>query len=343
MERLRNPYSGLGQYCLQLGRALATEPAAQAVHFECYLPREMTGIMGPAFRYRAVRKWQKITGVETDASLWHCMHQDSAYFPTGKTTVAMTIHDLNFLERTDYSTWRKTLKARHLQQRINRCKGLVYISEFVKKWVHENMEVPAGTIESVIYNGAPTEEHINLGKMEKRAPYLFSIGMHPKKNYAVALPILQLSTEYQWVIAGADSKGYKAELQKAAELLGVADRLVFVGAVPEAEKWRLYKNCAALIFPSLSEGFGMPVLEAMAFGKPVFLSDRTSLPEIGGAEAYYFKSFAPKDVQAAFSEGMEKYKNDPEKPERLKKHAAKFSWDKTAKEYLKFYNAILEH
>lgn len=343
MERLRNVNAGLGQYCFQLGRALADQSGGLAGRLECYLPEHLAGILGPGFSYRASRKWHKLTGIETDAALWHCMHQESSYLPRGnKTALAMTIHDLNFLARKDYPNWRKGLKTRQLQKRIERCKGLVYISEFVRTEVHNNLKVPAGMQEKVIYNGVKIERTPGQGSLKTSGPYLFSIGLHPKKNYAVALPILNRYPEYRWVIAGADDKGYRSELEMEAHRQGVAERVSFTGTVTEEEKWRLYEHCTAMIFPSLSEGFGLPVLEAMAFGKPVFLSDRTSLPEIGGTEAYYFKNFTPEHVQQVFSEGMNNYKNDPAKPQRLKKHTEKFTWDNAASAYLQFYQSILD-
>lgn len=342
MERLRNLNVGLGQYCLQLGRALAEQPAAQALHFECYAPGHLTGIMGSSFGYRPARKWHKLTGVATDAALWHCLHQDSAYWPaSNKTAVVMTIHDLNFMERSAYSSWKKSVKKKQLQRKVNRCQGLVYISEFVKNTVREHLSLPVGIQEKVILNGVAIESPKETKYSTPGKPYLFSIGIHPKKNYASALAILKSNPDYQWVIAGADSKGYKLELESAATTLGVKNQLSFSGVVTEQEKWQLYQNCTALIFPSLSEGFGLPVLEAMAFGKPVFLSRRTSLPEIGGKEAYYFDNFEPEHVQQVFNKGMENLKNDPGKPQRLKDHAAKFNWQNAASEYIQFYQKCL--
>lgn len=343
MERLRNLNAGLGQYCFQLGRALAVQPAAGEAHFECYLPGHLAGIFGPNFGYRATRKWHKLTGVATEAALWHSMHQDTEYLPADAgTAMVMTIHDLNFLEREDYPGWRKKLKVKRLQQKIQRCQGLVFISEFVKNTVHANLIVPPGMQEKVIYNGVQAGVAGPATKGMSKKPFLFSIGMHPKKNYAVALPILKANPAYQWVIAGADDKGYQSELEKAAAAGGVGQQLTFTGPVTEAEKWRLYQDCAALIFPSVSEGFGLPVLEAMAFGKPVFLSDKTSLPEIGGAEAYYFKNFDPEHVQQVFETGIQDFNQDLEKPNRLKKHAAAFTWENAAKDYLKFYHSIAQ-
>lgn len=342
MERLRNLNSGLGQYCLQLGRALAQSPEHGELRFNGYMAEHLAGILGADIPCLPVSKWHKWTGVPTDADLWHCTHQDADYFPRSKrTAVTMTIHDLNYLERTDYAGWRKALKTKRLQHKISRCKGLVYISHFVKNWVHQHLNVPDGTIEQVIYNGVKVEQAGANGGQEIPAPYIFSIGMHPKKNYEAALSILQDQPSLHWVIAGGDTKGYRAKLVQAATVLGVADQLVFAGAVSEPVKWRLYAQCEALVFPSRSEGFGLPVLEAMAFGKPVFLSQNTSLPEIGGNEAYYFETFTPEEVNTTFSKGMEQYRKDPQKAERLKAWAAQFTWEQSAAEYLDFYKTVL--
>lgn len=341
MERLRNINAGLGQYCLQLGMALAKEPAAQAFHFECYLPNQLTGILGQNFAYRSIRKWHKLTGVQTDAAIWHCTHQETPYFPLGnQTNVVMTIHDLNFMERGDYPNWKKALKIKRLQQKINRCKGIVYISEYVKDAVQKHMQMPQGIQERVIYNGIAVANKGIYTAVPSMPPYVFSIGMHPKKNYAVGLPILQSNPDLQWVIAGNDDGGYQDTLLKAAQKLGVEARLTFKGTVTEEEKWSLYQNCKALIFPSVSEGFGMPVLEAMSFGKPVFLSNRTSLPEIGGPEAYYFEHFEPEYVQHTFAAGMQNFQADAAKSDRMKQYASQFNWETAAKQYIQFYSEI---
>jgi glycosyltransferase involved in cell wall biosynthesis len=90
----------------------------------------------------------------------------------------------------------------------------------------------------------------------------------------------------------------------------------------------------------LAEGFGLPVIEAMYFGKPVFLAKLTSLPEIGGEEAFYFQSFDPKHMQEVLKNGLNASKSTS-KSSALKRRAEKFSWKSTAKEYLKLYKNIL--
>lgn len=94
------------------------------------------------------------------------------------------------------------------------------------------------------------------------------------------------------------------------------------------------------MFPSLAEGFGIPVIEAMNFGKPVFLSSLTSLPEIGGQAAYYFENFDIDHMREVFDAGMDDYVEN-NRLETIKQHASFFSWDRCADEYYKIYRKLL--
>ena len=155
------------------------------------------------------------------------------------------------------------------------------------------------------------------------------------------MPLLKEFPEYKWIIAGPDSRGYKAKIEQEAASFGVSDRIEFCGPVGDEAKLEYYANCTALLFPSLSEGFGLPVVEAMSLGKPVFLSNRTSLPEIGGIEAYYFKDFEPQTLLETFAAGIKDFENDPGKSIRMKAWAAQFTWEKAAAQYLEFYQKLL--
>ena len=116
-------------------------------------------------------------------------------------------------------------------------------------------------------------------------------------------------------------------------------RVVITGEVSEAEKNWMFENCKAFVFPSLSEGFGLPVVESMHFGKPLILSKLTSLPEIGGKEAIYLDNFLPEEIASKIEFAI---KNDtPERQKLLKDRASFFSWQKAAEQYLEMYSALL--
>jgi glycosyltransferase involved in cell wall biosynthesis len=165
--------------------------------------------------------------------------------------------------------------------------------------------------------------------------------VNAKKNFHVLLPLLKYNPGIEMVIAGKfDDPDYVEDMKKKAETLGVSDRLHLTGTVSENDKAWYLSNCLAFVHPSLAEGFGAPVVEAMLFGKPLFLSDRTSLPEIGGDAAFYFTSFDEERMQAVFTEGMQRY-NDTGMSEMIINHGKKFDWEKSAVKYLDVYNSLL--
>ena len=142
------------------------------------------------------------------------------------------------------------------------------------------------------------------------------------------------------VIAGRLAEpDYISGIKRQAEEMGIADRLHVTGPVPEEEKAWYLCNCLAFIHPSLAEGFGAPVVEAMSFGKPLFLSNRTSLPEIGGDIAFYFSSFEPDHMHQVFKEGMHQY-TQKNMYEAIVRRGKEFDWEKNALKYLEVYKSL---
>ncbi|MBL4867407.1 MAG: glycosyltransferase [Pseudomonadales bacterium] len=77
--------------------------------------------------------------------------------------------------------------------------------------------------------------------------------------------------QYKLFIAGKNDTAYAARIREEIQALGLSDRVQLVGVIPEEDKYMLYESCVAFLFPSITEGFGLPVIEAMSFGTPVFL------------------------------------------------------------------------
>jgi len=122
--------------------------------------------------------------------------------------------------------------------------------------------------------------------------------------------------------------------------LGMGERVIFTGWVPEEDKPALYSGARALVFPSLHEGFGLPPLEALACGTPVIASNRGSLSEIVGDGGLLLE---PDDVEG-LAGAMEKLLNDDtlwgDLREKGLAHAARFSWEKTARQTLAVYQEV---
>ena len=134
---------------------------------------------------------------------------------------------------------------------------------------------------------------------------------------------------------------HETELNERVAKLGIAGDVRILGWVDQAELEALYAAAACLVFPSLYEGFGLPVLEAMARGVPVASSDRSSLPEVAGDAALLFD---PEDV-AAMARAIERLLGDPAERGRLvalgRLQATRFTWDECARGTLASYERAL--
>jgi glycosyltransferase involved in cell wall biosynthesis len=359
LERLRNINNGLGQFCWNLYQALQVEIKEQNPEHELelavLLPKKSVSVAISAQTQIKAAWWHKIFGIQTNSAVWHCMHQESSYWPfkfwnrNKLPKVILTVHDLNFLKLDRYSGFRKWLKIRQLQSRIDKAHAIVCISEFTKTELLHQVKLKYNQPIEVIYNGncLQTElEPVSVNLPKGGAPFVFSIGMHPKKQYDKLLPLLASQPDIIWVIAGAGQENYHNTLKHEAEKLGCSDRLVLCGSVTEAEKLWLYQQCEALWFPSGAEGFGLPIIEAFSVGKPVFAWHGTSLPEIGGDLSFYWHSWLPEHLAEVWQSGMrgwsagEKFAEGENYPDRAKAYAADFTWKRAAQAYLRLYREI---
>ena len=143
------------------------------------------------------------------------------------------------------------------------------------------------------------------------------------------------------VVAGSTKDSYAEQIRRRAAELGLADRVCLPGRVTEGERVWLYRHCAALVFPSLAEGFGLPLIEAMSCGRPVFSSRCTSLPEVGGPLAFYWNSFEPTAMADVVRDGLQRFAADTTYAEQLRDWAATFSWPRAADQYFGLYREVL--
>lgn len=342
MNRLKaNPFNGLYQFSFNLGHELATINSEHLnLHF--YVPSSKKGVFGERAKYvthRSIDKFYKFNTSKFD--VWHITTQISWYRPFNKKTkVIFTLHDLNFLIEEQENTSRNQRLLTEIQKRIDRSDYIVGISKFV-------LEYAAGFLNfrnkptSVIYNGCNKLLDPPLTFTPRyfpARPFLFSVGLvQPRKNFHT-LPALLMDNDFELIIAGINDFGYGDIVIKEAKKYGVSDRVRLIGPISEIEKSWYYKNCTAFLFPSYAEGFGLPILEAMQFGKPVFLANRTSLPEIGGPDAFYFNGFDIQEMQTTFADGMHAF--DTIISEKLKKRAEEFNWTAAATAYIDLYEKI---
>ncbi|SFS48993.1 Glycosyltransferase involved in cell wall bisynthesis [Mucilaginibacter polytrichastri] len=248
----------------------------------------------------------------------------------------MTIHDMNKVHLKFSKPHRITAYLNRLRKLIAEVDRVVAISKFVANDVINYFPEAAHKVR-VIYNGAEKLELVDghVPKNVPAKPFLFTIGLLSVQKGFHLLPALLENNDYNLVIAGIETP-HKQKIIAEAEKYGCLNRVIITGPVSETDKAWYYKNCSAFIFPSIAEGFGLPVIEAMYFGKPVFLSKYTSLPEVGGDVAYYFDSFDPKHMQQVFTRGMADFRVRNREDE-VKAQANKFTWENSANQYLALY------
>jgi glycosyltransferase involved in cell wall biosynthesis len=346
-ERLRNLNSGLGQVCLHLGRELVrqapTDRDAPPWHLTFLVPKGRSGAYGDSVNH-VEASWLRRYWIPGQYDVWHCLHQDSVFLPA-RSKLILTIYDLNFLERPDYSAGKKARRLARLQRKIDRASLLTAGSAYTASVVREHLRVRETLPLKVVHTGVAVREQDApadsprpfLPAGDDRPFFLFVGVIHPRKNVHTLLPLLQAFPDHRLVLAGPDRHPYAQHIRERSRSIGVADRLLMPGAVDEATKLWLYAHCEAFLFPSLSEGFGLPVAEAMTFGKPVFISNLTSLPEVGGEDAFYFENFEPESMAQVVGEGLRDFQRNALRRERLRQRAARFSWRSVAAEYWKLY------
>jgi glycosyltransferase involved in cell wall biosynthesis len=343
-ERLRNPNSGLGQFCRALGTALLEiRPPDHEIKFIVPPGRESTFPEAPTVR----TKWWMRYLTPSYADVWHAPHQDIWIRTPAAARVVLSIMDLNFLERTEYSDEKKARRLAAVQRRIDGAEAIATISEFTASVVRRHLTVPDIPVR-VIHLGNPldgvpaprTPPGGPLAQLKAGSFFVFLGVIHPKKNVRTLVPVMKAFPGMSLVLAGPNDHSYAAEVRRAASDAGLGDRVLLPGPVTDSTKRWLYENSRGLLFPSISEGFGLPVVEAMSVGKPAFLSRLTSLPEIGGNAAYYFDSFDPEAMVETIRRGLADHDSHPQRPAELQAYASRYSWTRAATEYWSLYDEV---
>ena len=253
----------------------------------------------------------------------------------------MTIHDMNKVHLKFSKPHRIEAYLKKLRKLIEQCDKIVCISKFVANDVLHYFPDAKEKV-SVIYNGADrliVNDNYTPTYTPKKE-FLFTIGLLSVQKGFHLLPALLEGNNYELIISGIETPHKQVIIDEAIKY-NCLDRVRITGPINDDDKAWYYKNCSAFLFPSIAEGFGLPVIEAMHFGKPVFLSKYTSLPEVGGDAAYYFDTFETKHMKLIFKQGMQDFKTY-NREEEIISQANKFSWEISANHYLQLYDECLK-
>ncbi len=277
-----------------------------------------------------------------------------ATWPTLKSKLSATvIHDLTYIRYPEVVEAKNLEHLKRVVPRsIKQADFIITVSESVKAELVKEFQLnPARCVVTEIppstdfYQKNNNEVHKKYGIPTKK--YIYFIGnLEPRKNLSVLLDAyLQLppniKKEYSLILAG--SKGWKNEtLQdnlKAAEDAG--ENVRHIGFIDQADSPALYQKASLFVMPSLYEGFGMPILEAMACHCPVIASDIPILHEVGGDVVIYADPYSAKDFRDKILWCLKKNTISPEWEKKAKNNLARFSWEKNVDRILTLTNKLL--
>lgn len=310
------------------------------------VPGQYVGVFGSEMKYisstNRIRKLCRNIFPEFD--VWHSIHQLSRFRPFhSNTRVILTIHDLNYLYEKSGNS--KNRRHRRLQKKIDRADRIVCISEFTKREVEQHLHLH-GKACGVIYNKVPWLDASAAMKprFDITQPFFFTLGVIKwKKNFHVLLDLMKLFPEKHLYITGcgADESGnsYALNIRRRIREENITN-VTLLPPVSHEEKIWMYSHCEAFLFPSLLEGFGIPVIEAMQFGKPVFSSGETGLKEIGAAYACFWDNFEPDSMRQLVENGLKKFNSDPALARDEKTYAEGFSGNQHFHYYEELYRTV---
>ena len=202
--------------------------------------------------------------------------------------------------------------------------------------------VPLG-ISPLFSPGEAADE--DLSRLGVAGPYVLAVGtLQPRKNVVAVLEAFERlaadGAELSLVIAGGAGWGERALAERLATS-PARDRVTLAGAVGDEDLRTLYRGAECFVFPSRHEGFGLPVLEAMACATPVVCSDRTSLPEVAGGAAILVSPDDVDDIEAALGRVLSSDQLRRELVEKGLRRAGAFTWDRTADRTAAIYRHVV--
>ena len=263
--------------------------------------------------------------------------------------IVTTVHDFSFILHKDFHP-KERIKyfENNFFKNIIRSDMIVTGSEFSKQEILERLDFKDDQIK-VIYHGINHElfkiyDDLEVG-FELPEKFIFSVGsIEPRKNLLGLLKAYNLlndeiKKEYKLVLAGF--KGWEND-----EIMNIINKnkenIIYLGFISDIELAKVYNLASCFVFPSFYEGFGLPVLEAMACGTPVICSNSSSLPEVGGNAVVYCDPYSIEDIENKIELVL---KSDDLQEDMIAKgleRAKEFSWDKSAELHLKLFKEVLK-
>lgn len=270
--------------------------------------------------------------------------------------IVVTVHDVSYLERPQYfSPFRRMQLRSTVSRTVRRAARVIAPSAFSRDRIAEEYEISPESI-TVIHNGVDpqfkpmpreTARPRVADRFDIHSPYVLTVGdLQPRKNQTGLIrafaDMLRARPElpHHLVLVGKEN-WHGQEVRAVADASGFADRIHFTGFVNDEELRTLYAGSDLFVFPSFYEGFGLPILEAMACGRAVACSNTSAMPEVADSAALLFHPMSRTEMTRAMLDIL----REPELRQRLERlgqqRAARFSWRRAAEETLGVYDCVV--
>lgn len=260
------------------------------------------------------------------------------------------IHDMTFFSHPQVHTFFKKLYFPFMIKRsVKRSEKIIAISYNTKKEIIKYIKIPPEKIvvthlsaNKFSKSNIIDEKKFLLEKYKIKSDFLLFVGMiEPRKNLDLIIEAFKKFSDKTIKLVIVGKKGWMVDdLFEKIKLKNLDEQIIFTGFVPDNELEIFYKTAKVFLYPSLYEGFGIPVLEAMTTGCPVITSNISSLPEVAGDAAILIDPENSEEL----SDAVNKLINDVKIREELVKkgfeNTKKFSWKKTAKQTLLVFEEV---
>jgi glycosyltransferase involved in cell wall biosynthesis len=270
----------------------------------------------------------------------------------------LTLHDVIFMEKKAkksastyqrYGNMYRSWIVPHVSQKASK---VVTVSEYEKGQITNQLPLDDSKV-SVVYNGlstffqrqsTPAQEALVQQRYHLPERFLLFLGnTDPRKNLTNVLKAFEklskTEKEVELVIASLSEKIVENELLKL-DLFHLRRRVRCIGYVPDYLLPIVYKEAEAFLYPSLHEGFGLPILEAMSCGTPVVTSTTTAMPEVAGEAAFLVNPYDTDDILRGIKEALTHNALRETKVEAGLKRVNQFSWDTSARQMQQIYQSI---
>ena len=377
VDAIHRPLTGIGRYTWEIFQGLKTSPAITDLKFISHgrwvdqpenllgpAPADAAGA-SPRRTLREVLANSRL-GVTAYSALmpglmrWRLrkyqgflFHSPNFILPPSRGPALATFHDLSIYDHPEFHPQTRVLfMRREIQKALSRASALFAVSEFTRQSIIEQFNWPEDRVHTVLLG--VDHDHYAPVQPEKSAQVLSGLGLKAK-NYTLCVSTIeprknldQLIRAYSrlpksirqacpLVIVGA--RGWRSEQTHALiKSCAEAGWLHYFGYLPQEQLPAVLANCALFVFPSLYEGFGLPVLEAMASGVPVLSSDISPVREFAGTTIRYFDPHDGESITTSLQSALDDSEWRRVSAEQARRQSQEFTWSKTVQQLLQAYS-----